>query len=45
MYEEAPQPHVIETGDSLKVKQVLDDAVMNTVGKEVISFEALFKNQ
>lgn len=33
VYEEPPQPHVIETGDSLKVKQVLDDAVMNTVGK------------
>ena len=23
---EGPQPHVIETGDSVKVKQVLDDA-------------------
>mmetsp|Transcript_14419 Transcript_14419/g.19753 ORF Transcript_14419/g.19753 Transcript_14419/m.19753 type:complete len:202 (-) Transcript_14419:77-682(-) len=31
VYEEVPQPHVIETGDSLKVKQVLDDAVMSTV--------------
>lgn len=26
VYEELPQPHVIETGDSVKVKQVLDDA-------------------
>ena len=26
VYEEIPQPHVIETGDSVKVKQVLDDA-------------------
>lgn len=32
VYEEVPQPHVIETGDSLKVKQVLDDAVMTAVG-------------
>jgi signal peptidase complex subunit 2 len=26
VYTELPQPHVIETGDSVKVKQVLDDA-------------------
>ena len=29
--EEVPQPHVIETGDSVKVKQVLDDATMEAV--------------
>ena len=26
VYAELPEPHVIETGDSVKVKQVLDDA-------------------
>jgi hypothetical protein len=31
IYEEVPQPHVIETGDSVKVKQVLDDATMAAV--------------
>jgi hypothetical protein len=36
VYEEVPQPHVIETGDSLKVKQVLDDAVMTAVGNFVL---------
>jgi signal peptidase complex subunit 2 len=33
-YEEVvdgPQPHVIETGDSVKVKQVLDDATSETL--------------
>ncbi len=30
-YEEAPQPQVIETGDSIKVKQVLDDTVMAAI--------------
>lgn len=30
-YEELPQPHVIETGDSVKVKQVLDDTLMAAV--------------
>lgn len=29
--EEVPQPHVIETGDSVKVKQVLDDATMAAI--------------
>lgn len=29
--EEVPQPQVIETGDSIKVKQVLDDAVMAAI--------------
>ena len=29
--EEVPQPHIIETGDSVKVKQVLDDATMAAV--------------
>lgn len=28
---EGPQPHVIETGDSVKVKQVLDDATSETL--------------
>lgn len=31
VYEEIPEPHVIETGDSVKVKQVLDDATMETI--------------
>lgn len=31
VYEEIPQPHVIETGDSVKVKQVLDDSTMAAV--------------
>jgi signal peptidase complex subunit 2 len=31
VYEELPQPHVIETGDSIKVKQVLDDATMAAI--------------
>lgn len=31
VYEEVPQPHVIETGDSVKVKQVLDDSTMAAV--------------
>ena len=34
IYEEvpdSPQPHVIETGDSVKVKQVLDDATTETL--------------
>ena len=30
-YEEVVQPHVIETGDSVKVKQVLDDAINETL--------------
>jgi signal peptidase complex subunit 2 len=30
-YEEVPEPHVIETGDSVKVKQVLDDATMEAI--------------
>ena len=30
-YEELPQPHVIEAGDSVKVKQVLDDATMAAI--------------
>ena len=37
IYEECadvPQPHVIETGDSVKVKQVLDDATMEILNKE-----------
>jgi signal peptidase complex subunit 2 len=29
--ENVPQPHIIETGDSVKVKQVLDDALMAAV--------------
>lgn len=33
VYEEVPEPHVIETGDSVKVKQVLDDATMEAVKK------------
>jgi signal peptidase complex subunit 2 len=33
IYEEVPQPHVIETGDSVKVKQVLDDATMDIIIK------------
>eukprot|EP01031_Cornospumella_fuschlensis_P041493 gene41493-50635_t len=32
-YEEVPQPHVIETGDSVKVKQVLDECIMETIGE------------
>lgn len=31
VYEEVPQPHVIETGDSVKVKQVLDDSTMAAI--------------
>lgn len=31
VYEEVPQPHVIETGDSVKVKQVLDDATIAAI--------------
>lgn len=31
VYEEVPEPHVIETGDSVKVKQVLDDATLEAV--------------
>ena len=31
VYEEVPEPHVIETGDSIKVKQVLDDATLEAV--------------
>lgn len=38
VYEEVPQPHVIETGDSVKVKQVLDDATMEAITKA--GFEA-----
>lgn len=34
VYEEAPQPHIIDTGDSVKVKQVLDDAAMEIIAKE-----------
>ncbi|RYH20957.1 hypothetical protein EON65_21970 [archaeon] len=30
-YEEVPQPHIIETGDSVKVKQVFDDCIMETI--------------
>lgn len=30
-YEEIPAPHIIETGDSVKVKQVLDDATMAAI--------------
>eukprot|EP01038_Epipyxis_sp_PR26KG_P015468 gene15468-20870_t len=30
-YEEVTQPHVIETGDSVKVKQVLDDSAMAAI--------------
>jgi signal peptidase complex subunit 2 len=30
-YEEVPAPHIIETGDSVKVKQVLDDAAMAAI--------------
>lgn len=37
-YEEIPEPHVIETGDSIKVKQVLDDATMEAVKQH--GFEA-----
>jgi signal peptidase complex subunit 2 len=29
--EEVPQPHIIETGDSVKVKQVLDDSAMEAI--------------
>jgi hypothetical protein len=29
--ENVPQPHIIETGDSVKVKQVLDDALMAAI--------------
>ena len=28
VYEEVPEPHIIETGDSVKVKQVLDEATV-----------------
>jgi len=31
VYEEVKEPHVIETGDSVKVKQVLDDATISAV--------------
>ena len=31
VYEEVPEPHVIETGDSVKVKQVLDDSTNEAV--------------
>lgn len=31
VYEEVAAPHVIETGDSVKVKQVLDDSTMAAV--------------
>lgn len=33
IYEEVPEPHVIETGDSVKVKQVLDDATVEGIEK------------
>eukprot|EP01039_Chlorochromonas_danica_P008775 gene8775-9677_t len=31
IYEELPQPHIIDTGDSVKVKQVLDDTVIEAI--------------
>lgn len=31
VYEEATQPHIIETGDSVKVKQVLDDTTIAAI--------------
>jgi len=31
VYEEVKEPHVIETGDSVKLKQVLDDATISAV--------------
>ena len=33
VYEEVPEPHIIETGDSIKVKQVLDDSLIEAVKK------------
>ncbi len=31
VYEDAPEPFIIETGDSVKVKQVLDDSTMAAI--------------
>lgn len=40
-YEEVAQPFIIETGDSIKVKQVLDDSLYNTLtDKNLTGFEA-----
>lgn len=33
LYEDIPQPHVIETGDSVKVKQVLDDTTVAAISE------------
>ncbi len=33
LYEEVVEPHTIETGDILKVKQVLDDATIEALAK------------
>lgn len=31
VYEDEQQPHIIETGDSVKVKQVLDDSTLQSI--------------
>ena len=42
-YEEVPDPFIIETGDSIKVKQVLDDSLCEALlAEELLNFEADF---
>lgn len=43
VYEEVPEPHIIETGDSIKVKQVLDDACVEAV--KTYGYEANYTSE
>ena len=44
-YEEVPAPFVVETGDSVKVKQVLDDAVVEAVSQHGFTPNYTSENQ
>lgn len=42
--EVVPQPHVIETGDSVKVKQVLDDATIEAINNAGLKINYSWEN-
>mmetsp|Transcript_15892 Transcript_15892/g.14377 ORF Transcript_15892/g.14377 Transcript_15892/m.14377 type:complete len:198 (+) Transcript_15892:48-641(+) len=43
VYEEVAEPHVIETGDSVKVKQVFDDSLIDAIVK--YGYEANYSSE
>lgn len=45
VYEEVPQPQVIETGDSVKVKQVLDESTVTAVNEAGYSIDYSWDNK